>query len=210
MLTGLAALGAARRPALLLAATLAYMAWGLTDTLLHYPFYATYLAGPAPAWLLLANFLFGVLLYLYRERIAWKWSWGLASLAAALVLYDIPAGHYVAVPLLSYATVFFGLTNPPKTRLLKGADYSYGIYLYGSLIQQTFIALAPWGRHWWINIAVSVPASALVAALSWHLVEKRALGFRTHLARLEAGWLARRASRLAAGAPKSSIRSSEA
>jgi peptidoglycan/LPS O-acetylase OafA/YrhL len=192
MLTGLAALGAVRRPAIVLAATLAYLAWGVTDTLLHYPFYATYLAGPAPAWLLLANFLFGVLLYLYRERIPWKWSWGLASLAAALVLYDIPAGHYAAVPLLSYATVFFGLTNPPKTGILKGADYSYGIYLYGSIIQQTFIALAPWGRHWWINIAVSVPASALVAALSWHLVEKRALGFKTQLARWEARWLARR------------------
>jgi peptidoglycan/LPS O-acetylase OafA/YrhL len=202
MLTGLAVLGAVRRPAILLAATLAYMAWGVTDTLLHYPFYATYLAGPAPAWLLLANFLCGVLLHQYRERIPWKWSWGLASLAAALVLYDVPAGHYAAVPLLSYATVFVGLTDPPKTRILKGADYSYGIYLYGSIIQQTFMALAPWGRHWWINIAVSVPASALVAALSWHLVEKPALGFKTQLATWETRYLARRAARPSAGAVK--------
>jgi peptidoglycan/LPS O-acetylase OafA/YrhL len=200
MLTALAVLGAVRRPAIVLATTVAYMAWGIGDTLLHFPFYATYLAGPAPAWLLLANFLCGVLLYLYRERIAWKWSWGVASLAAAMVLYDIPAGHYAAVPLLSYATVFFGLTNPPKTGFLKGADYSYGIYLYGSVIQQTFMALAPWSRHWWINIALTLPASALVAALSWHLVERRALGFKSQLAKLETRWLAWRAAQPAAGA----------
>jgi peptidoglycan/LPS O-acetylase OafA/YrhL len=87
--------------------------------------------------------------------------------------------------------VFFGLTNPRKSGFLNGADYSYGIFLYGFVIQQTFVALAPWGRHWWINIAVTIPASALVAALSWRLVEVRALGLKTHLAALEARWLAR-------------------
>jgi peptidoglycan/LPS O-acetylase OafA/YrhL len=191
LLTALALLGAVKRPAMLLAATLGYMAWGITDTILHYPFYLTYTAGPAPAWLLLASFLCGVLIYLYRERIPWSWPLGAASLAAALVLYDIPAGHYAAVPLVAYATVFFGLTNAPKTGFLKGADYSYGIYLYGSIVQQTFMALAPWGRHWWINIAVTVPAATAVAALSWHLVEKPALGLRKPLMRLEAWWLAR-------------------
>jgi peptidoglycan/LPS O-acetylase OafA/YrhL len=193
MLTALALLGAVKRPMILLAATLAYMAWGIGDTIAHYPFYLTYTAGSAPSWLLLANFLCGVMIYLWRDRIPWKWSWGVASLAAALVLYDIPAGHYAAMALASYATVFFGLTNPPKTGFLKGADYSYGIYLYGLIVQQTFMALAPWGRHWWINIAVSVPASAAVAALSWHLVEKPALGLKSQLARLEAKWLSRAA-----------------
>ena len=190
ILTALALLGAVRRPAILLAVTAAYMAWGLGDIALRHPFYLTYAAGPAPAWLLPASFLCGVLIHAYRERIPWSWPWGLASLAIALVLYDTPAGHFPAVMFVAYATVFFGLTNPRKSGLLKGADFSYGVYLYGSVVQQT-VALSPWGRHWWINAAVSVPVSVLVAALSWRLVEVRALGLKTHLARLEARWLAR-------------------
>jgi len=191
VLTALALLGAVKRPAILLAATAAYMVWGIADTILHYPFYLTYTVGPAPAWMLLANFLCGVLIYLYRRRVVWSLPWGLGALAAALVLYDVPAGHYAAMALVAYATVVLGLTNPPKTGFLKGADYSYGIFLYGFSIQQTLMALGPWTHHWWINIALSVPAATAVAALSWHLVEKPALGLKSHLTRLEAWWLAR-------------------
>ena len=53
-------------------------------------------------------------------------------------------------------------------------DYSYGIYIYAWPVQQSIVALAP---------AVSVPAMILgsagiaivLAALSWHLIEQRAL-----------------------------------
>jgi peptidoglycan/LPS O-acetylase OafA/YrhL len=96
--------------------------------------------------------------------------------------------------------VFFGLTNPRKSGFLNGADYSYGIFLYGFVIQQTFMALAPWGRHWWINIAFAVPAATAVAAISWHVVEKPALALRKPLARLEAAWIARNEARALAQA----------
>jgi peptidoglycan/LPS O-acetylase OafA/YrhL len=146
-----------------------------------------------------------VLIYLYRERIAWRWRWGVGALVLGLVLLDVPMGETLAVFPLAYATVFFGLTNAPKTGVLKGADYSYGIFLYGFAVQQTYVLLAPDGRHWWLNIAVTLPATTAVAALSWHLVEKPALGLRTQLAKLEARWLARpsRASALLAGGSRS-------
>ena len=137
------------------------------------------------------SFLAGVLINLYRDRIAWRLSWGLAAWRPAWCCSICPLENGSAVFPLAYATVFFGLTNAPKTGVLRGADYSYGIFLYGFAIQQTFVALAPWGRHWWINIAFCVPAATAVAALSWHLVEKPALGLRTQLARLETWWLAR-------------------
>jgi peptidoglycan/LPS O-acetylase OafA/YrhL len=191
ILTVLALLGAVRRPAILLAATGAFLAWAMVDTGLRDPHFFAQVSGPVPAPLLLTSFLAGVLVNLYRDRIPWRLSWGVASLAAGLVLLDLPAGEWAAVFPLAYATVYFGLTNAPKTGVLKGADYSYGIFLYGFAIQQTFVALAPWGRHWWINIAVCVPAATAVAALSWHVVEKPALSLKSALAKIEARWLAR-------------------
>jgi peptidoglycan/LPS O-acetylase OafA/YrhL len=191
ILTALALLGAVRRPATLLAATGGLLAWAIVDTAWHNPHFFAQVIGPVPESLLLISFLAGVLINLYRDRIPWRLSWGVASLAAGLVLLDLPAGEWAAVFPLAYATVCLGLTNAPKTGVLKGADYSYGIFLYGFAIQQTFVALAPWGRHWWINIAVCVPAATAVAALSWHVVEKPALGLKSALAKIEARWLAR-------------------
>jgi len=195
MIAALALLGAVRRRVWLLVASLAYLAYGVFDTAVHYPTYFKTVAGPLPGWLLISSFLAGVLIHLYRDRLPWRWSWGVASLAFGLALLGVPMGQYLAVPPLAYATVFFGLTNPRKTGFLAGADYSYGIFLYGFVIQQTFVALAPWGRHWWINIAVAAPAATLVAAVSWHVVEKPALGLRKQLAKLEAAWIARTEAR---------------
>ncbi len=191
MLTALALLGAVRRPAVLLWATLALTALGVGWAAITAPHDLTAVGGPVAGSLLIVSFLAGVLIYLYRERIAWRWSWGVGSLILGLLLLDVPVGENLAVFPLAYATVFFGLTNAPKTGVLRGADYSYGIFLYGFAVQQTYVLLAPDGRHWWLNIAVTLPATAAVAALSWHLVEKPALGLRTQLARLEARWLAR-------------------
>jgi peptidoglycan/LPS O-acetylase OafA/YrhL len=58
---------------------------------------------------------------------------------------------------------------------------SYGVYLYGFVIQQTLMATCPWAREWWLNILLSVPLATGIAALSWHFVEKPALELRRYL-----------------------------
>ncbi|MGB8900721.1 MAG: acyltransferase, partial [Methylocella sp.] len=76
---------------------------------------------------------------------------------------------------MTYVTVYLGLTNFKRLSVIRGADYSYGIYLYSFVIQQLFVYLAaPQSPFWWINAMVCVPLSALVAAFSWHFVEKPA------------------------------------
>jgi peptidoglycan/LPS O-acetylase OafA/YrhL len=95
---------------------------------------------------------------------------------------------YLAIPTVSYVTVYLGLTNFRRVALIKGADYSYGIYLYGFVIQQLFASLlAP--RVWWINALACDFLSALFAAFSWHFVEKPAQKLRIPLAITEQHYL---------------------
>jgi peptidoglycan/LPS O-acetylase OafA/YrhL len=53
-------------------------------------------------------------------------------------------------------------------------DLSYGLYIYGWPVEQTVLYLRP-DASWLELFLLAYPATAAVAFLSWHLVEKRAL-----------------------------------
>ena len=139
------------------------------------------IAGGLPGQLLIACFLSGVSLYLYKEKLPWSLSLcAISGVVTALLVGFIPFGDFIAAPVAAYFTVSLGVTNPKKLGVLKGADYSYGIYLYGFVIQQALVAAFPWAREWWINILVCVPVAMGVAAVSWHFIEKPALNLRRY------------------------------
>lgn len=154
------------------------------------------IGGGLPGPLLIACYLSGVALYLYKDRLPWSRSLCAGSgVLSALLFGFIPFGDFVAAPVVAYFTVSFGVTNPRKLGVLQGADYSYGVFLYGFVIQQALAGAFPWAREWWINILVCVPAAIGLAALSWHFVEKPVLGLRHYFQRkkqsdLESGELA--------------------
>jgi peptidoglycan/LPS O-acetylase OafA/YrhL len=139
------------------------------------------IAGGLPGQLLIACFLSGVSLYLYKEELPWSLSLcAISGVVTALLVGFIPFGDFIAAPVAAYFTVSLGVTNPKKLGVLQGADYSYGIYLYGFVIQQALVAAFPWAREWWINILVCVPVAMGVAAVSWHFIEKPALNLRRY------------------------------
>jgi peptidoglycan/LPS O-acetylase OafA/YrhL len=193
-LSGLAIFGVVARRYLMVPAILGLAVAALAIAVIRRPDQAAMSAGSLPGPLLVVSFLCGVALYLFRDRLPWRRDWGVASLLAALALFCAPYGQYLAVLPAAYATVWLGLENPKKAGVLKGADYSYGVFLYSFAIQQTIVALAPWARHWWLNILLTLPVAIAVAALSWTFVEKPALRLRTPMQRLETWWLSRRAS----------------
>jgi peptidoglycan/LPS O-acetylase OafA/YrhL len=147
-----------------------------------FPQFSTALPGP----LLIASFLAGVSLYLYSDRVAWdKTLFWISLVSSICMLGFIPFGEYLAPIPIAYLTIYIGLLNPARTFIIRGADYSYGIFLYGFAIQQAVCSEFIWARHWYINIMLCLPLSFGVAAMSWHFVEKPALGLRKHVGGVE-------------------------
>ena len=149
--------------------------------------------------LLLACFLSGVAIYLYKDLIRWSLPlFALSAIASVGLLGFVPQGETLVALPVAYVTVYLGLMNPRRHGLLQHADLSYGIFLYGYVVQQTIVYVFPWSHHWYLNIMLSMPCIILVAAASWHWVEKPALKLRRPLTRAEAwhvGWMARMAGR---------------
>ncbi|MCI0734822.1 MAG: acyltransferase [Beijerinckiaceae bacterium] len=143
--------------------------------------------------LLVISFLAGLSLYLFRDKIVWSFGVFAGALIASFpMLWFGRYWDYPAIITVTYVTVYLGLTNFKRLSVIRGADYSYGIYLYGFVIQQFFVYLAA-PRFWWVNALVCVPVACLFAAFSWHFVEKPAQKLKHPLAVAERHYLALKA-----------------
>ncbi|MGE2721091.1 acyltransferase family protein [Mycolicibacterium celeriflavum] len=123
----------------------------------------------------------GALLYHYRDQIPARWS--LVALSVAIIVLAaglLPDYRVVAALPLAYAVIVSGAMIRSK-RLRLRTDLSYGMYIYAFPIQQLLIVsgLA------WLNplafFALSTIATLPLAALSWFLVEKRAMSLKSRL-----------------------------
>ena len=131
----------------------------------------------APGYFFVWAFLWGVALFVYRDRVRWSAGW--CAAAAVIGFGSLAIGgiaSYLMPAALAYVTVMLGLANPHRFRFLEHADCSYGIYLYHWVVMQTVMVFAP--RIWWVNLAISLPVTIALAMASWYLVEKRALALR--------------------------------
>ncbi|MEX0279704.1 MAG: acyltransferase family protein [Arenibacterium sp.] len=134
---------------------------------------------------LVLPFIFGTALYLWQDRVPLS-----LPLAVGLVLLTalVKGTAFYEITLiiaLGYAT--FWLAYVPRGFLLaynRLGDYSYGIYIYAFPMQGLAVwAFGPMTPE--ANILWSFPPTLALSILSWHLIEKPALGAREALA----GWL---------------------
>jgi peptidoglycan/LPS O-acetylase OafA/YrhL len=127
-----------------------------------------------------AMFFVGGALWCYR--IDFTRTWRLAIVLLALVLVSATLGQraFLVCYTLAIPVIVLSMAYMPARPLLaynRVGDYSYGMYIYAFPVQQWTVAL--WaGIGTWTLTAVSIPVTLVFAALSWHLIEKRALAMK--------------------------------
>jgi len=138
----------------------------------------------------IAAFTVGVSVYQFRDKLPGTPLAGLVAFLASLIFLSVPGYLPLLAPIpLAYFTVYVGCLNPKRIALLRGADYSYGVYLYGLPIQQAFVCIFPKVQSGTVTAIVGVAVSLCVAALSWHFVEEPATRLRGQIDKLEQLWL---------------------
>src|SRR5712672_3068454 len=125
---------------------------------------------------LLGFFAAGMCLYRLRglgpKVFAWQW----AVLALIGLALSIPAHLFlVGFPLFGgYLVIYLALSRRlPVVRAARFGDLSYGLYIYGWPIEQCVVYFSGATAPWWAVFLISALATAAIAFLSWHLIEKR-------------------------------------
>lgn len=129
-----------------------------------------------------STYLLGATLYAWRHyiRISAKLTLGMVMLALIFgptASYEIMLNFALAGGIL---LIGFGLPSSWSS-LARIPDLSYGIYIWQWPIMQSLYHLG-YAQNAYVMMAMALPLSALIAALSWYYIEKPALAYKTPLA----------------------------
>ena len=130
-----------------------------------------------------AFFFAGAVLYAFRDKIKLSQIAFWICLAFAFAMAIVGWFHVVAALPFAYVVMRLGV-SPKLSRVNYPNDYSYGTYIYAFPITQV-LAIVNVNHHvpGWLFCLMCVLATAPVAWLSWHYLEKPAMSLK----RLTAG-----------------------
>jgi peptidoglycan/LPS O-acetylase OafA/YrhL len=122
---------------------------------------------------LLAFFAVGMILY--RLRMTRVFDGRVALLALAGLVLSVPLRQFIPLfPVFGCYLALWLALNPrlPAIPAARFGDLSYGLYIYGWPVEEGAIWLLGGHAWWWQVLALALPATAALAFLSWHLVER--------------------------------------
>ncbi|MFC1226779.1 acyltransferase family protein [Pedobacter sp. BG31] len=124
---------------------------------------------------LLIIFLAGSLSYAYRRLIIIDYRIALVLVLITLLSYFIYFQIIILYITMIYSALAIGISRVFKKLHLQG-DYSYGIYIYGFLVQQIVANKIP-ELSSYQSMLITIPLSFILAILSWNMIEKPAITY---------------------------------
>jgi peptidoglycan/LPS O-acetylase OafA/YrhL len=123
------------------------------------------------------SYLMGSAFFLLRDRVPLSWRYILAFVAVAYFFRAHALSRTFVWLAIAYGALWLSLARPTFPRFARYGDFSYGMYLYAFPIQQWVVAQG-YGTTPISMTLLAFPLTFLAAAASWHLVEKRAMGWK--------------------------------
>lgn len=115
-------------------------------------------------------FLIGMLIYILRDTISVNWTVGALLASTYIALRTTEFGPPFFYMTFIYILLLFSV-EPRLLRFRPKHDYSYGVYVWAFLIQQVVASRYPEMNNI-LSLTITIPATLVVAAISWHLIER--------------------------------------
>ncbi len=119
----------------------------------------------------------GLAFYLWRDRV--RMSPWIALACVGMLVATAMTGTGLRLALGScgaYLVLYLAFLPSRLAHFGRHGDFSYGIYIYAFPVQQAVTALVGGPMVWWWNAALAFPLILVLGVLSWHFVERVALG----------------------------------
>ncbi|QIO98923.1 acyltransferase family protein [Bradyrhizobium symbiodeficiens] len=127
-------------------------------------------------------FVAGMTIFQFRDRMQLRLLFVILLALVTAISYGRPWFHELFVVSWSYTIFYIGFL---KCRLLfaynRLGDYSYGMYIYAFPVEQIIASLYVKSTPV-MMVAMSMPITVVLAVVSWHFVEERALAQKGALA----------------------------
>lgn len=124
-------------------------------------------------------FLIGSTIAMYSRKVPLNDWIGIAC--GVVMVVTLLTGGWVLLgyPAFAYFVLWLAARLPKRIQWIGAKnDYSYGMYVYGFLVQQ-FTAFLGWHLlGYWAWVALTILVTAACAWLSWHGIEKRAMALK--------------------------------
>ena len=120
-------------------------------------------------------FFAGMVAYTYRSHLVINTKISLLLITLCIIVYFINFNVFIYLfyGVLIYTVLAVACSALAKKIKLPG-DYSYGIYVYGFLVQQIVAHFFP-ALTSCVSMAITIPLSILLGVISWYFIESPAL-----------------------------------